>query len=206
MTYGNKIIKDSVLGIFFDQDAFYRTLNILKSQNFQNSDISILMRSGQETVFVTLEETNKSPEIATTGAATGALAGGIFGWLVSAGLLSIPGLGAFITAGPFMAAIAGASIGSTLGGITGGLIGLGIPEVEALKYENFVKEGAILISVHIDNDKWKTRAKEILEENGATNIYTTSLQSSELSTSNKNLEIDQEFNKEFDMRRTYPHA
>jgi hypothetical protein len=57
------------------------------------------------------------------------------GWLGSE-LLAIPGLGVFIAAGPIMAALAGAA-----GGLTGALIGLGIPEYEAKRYEEKVKDG-----------------------------------------------------------------
>ena len=77
------------------------------------------------------------------------MAGGLFGWLVGAGALAIPGLGPFIAAGPIMAAIAGAGLGGTVGGIAGGLIGLGIPEFEAQRYEGYVNEGGILISIHV---------------------------------------------------------
>lgn len=165
--------RNSVFGIFRDQPALDKTINDLKAENFRNSDISVLMQSKEDSKNFAMEKNTKAPEGATTGAATGAVAGGIFGWLVGAGALVIPGLGPFIAAGPIMAAIAGAGVGGTIGGVAGGLIGLGIPEFEAKKYEGYVKEGGMLISIHVDDDNWEEKAKRILTQNGATSISTT---------------------------------
>lgn len=166
--------RHSVFGIFSDQASLDRTVDILKAQNFRNSDISVLMPSKQGTKDFAIEKKTKAPEGASTGAAAGVLGGGVLGWLVGAGALAIPGLGPFIAAGPIIAAIAGAGVGGTIGGVAGGLIGLGIPEFVAQRYEGYVKEGGMLISIHVDDGKWEEKAKEILEENGAKNIATTS--------------------------------
>lgn len=197
--------RHSVYGIFYDHHALDRTLNILKSKNFRNSDISILMHKKYETEKHPYHEFSKAPEGATAGAATGALAGGILGWLVGAGALVIPGLGPFIAAGPIMAAIAGAGLVGTVGGVAGGLIGLGIPEHEAHKFAGYVKEGGILISIHVDDDVWESSAKKILEENGATNISTTlDKDSKDFPDNSEFSRID--FEEDFDMRRNNPHA
>jgi uncharacterized protein YcfJ len=202
MAFLKKEGRHSVFGIFRDQSALDRTINILKSQNFRNSDISVLMQSTQGTRDFAFEKHTKAPEGATTGAATGAVAGGIFGWLVGAGALAIPGLGPFIAAGPIMAAIAGAGLGGTVGGVAGGLIGLGIPEFEAQRYEGYVKEGGMLISIHVDDSKWEAKAREILEENGAMNIATTSEKKPGKETSFIRTNVDQDF----DDTRNNPHT
>ncbi|MBC7538467.1 MAG: DUF3341 domain-containing protein [Bacteriovorax sp.] len=174
MELNKKVGRNSVFGIFNDQTSLDKAVNRLKTENFRNADISVLMQSKQDTKDFAFEKNTKAPEGATTGAATGAVAGGIFGWLVGAGALAIPGLGPFIAAGPIMAAIAGAGVGGTVGGIAGGLIGLGIPEFEAQRYEGYVKDGGMLISVHVDDKTLEARAKKILEECGAKNVATTS--------------------------------
>jgi hypothetical protein len=53
------------------------------------------------------------------------------------------------------------------------LIGLGIPELEAKRYEGKVKDGNILISVHTDNGDEITRAKDIFKAAGAEDICVT---------------------------------
>jgi hypothetical protein len=116
----------------------------------------------------------KAPEGAVTGATTGAVVGGGLGWLVGIGALAIPGIGPFVAAGPIMAALAGASVGGTAGGIAGALVGMGIPEYEAKRYEGFVKDGGILLSVHVDDREWSKRANEVLKTSGAKDISSTS--------------------------------
>lgn len=71
-----------------------------------------------------------------------------------------------------MALLAGAGTGAALGGITGGLIGLGIPEYEAKRYEGFINDGGILLSVHTGDSEQIKKAKLILEQTGATDIST----------------------------------
>ena len=88
MAFEKKVGRNSVYGIFNDQQSLDRAVNVLKLQNFRNSDISVLMQSQQGTKYFAFEKHTKAPEGATTGAATGAVAGGIFGWLVGACLVS----------------------------------------------------------------------------------------------------------------------
>jgi hypothetical protein len=53
------------------------------------------------------------------------------------------------------------------------LIGLGIPEIEAKRYEGKVKQGNLLISVHAENSDEITRAKDIFTKAGAQDICST---------------------------------
>ncbi|GAC1634821.1 MAG: hypothetical protein NVS9B10_31000 [Nevskia sp.] len=73
-----------------------------------------------------------------------------------------------------MAALSGAAVGATVGGIAGALIGLGIPEFEAKRYEDLVKGGNILISVHSESGKDTDRIKDIMKNAGAADISTSS--------------------------------
>src|SRR5678815_4320635 len=91
---------------------------------------------------------------------------------------AIPGVGPFIAAGPILAALSGAAVGAAVGGIAGGLIGLGIPEIEAKRYEGKVKAGNLLISVHTENSEEISRAKDIFTQAGAQDICTCLLYTS----------------------------
>lgn len=163
----------AVFGIFSDRASLDRAVDSLRAHGFRHSDVSVLMQSEGETADFAHEKNTKAPEGLATGATGGILAGGALGWLAGAGLLAIPGIGPFVAAGPIMAAIAGAGIGGTIGGVAGGLIGLGIPEYEAKRYENFVKEGGMLISVHVDDSSWASKAKDVLAFCGARDISVT---------------------------------
>lgn len=142
----------------------------LKAAGFSNNDISVLFPDKNSTREFAHEKNTKAPEGAAAGAGTGLAVGGTLGWLAGIGLLAIPGLGPFIAAGPIMAALSGAAIGGTVGGLTGALVGMGIPELEAKRYEGRVRDGNILISVHSEDGDETASAKQIFERHNAQDI------------------------------------
>src|SRR5437867_11172312 len=166
----------AVFGIYRDRTGVENAVDVLRQENFRNTDISVLFPENQGTKDFAHEKNTKAPEGAATGAGSGAVIGGTLGWLTGIGALAIPGVGPFIAAGPIVAALAGAGVGGAIGGITGALIGMGIPEYEAKRYEGRLTEGGILLSVHCDTSEEIDRAKRVLERTGAEDIaYTTEL-------------------------------
>lgn len=170
MMYQDKKGHSAVFGIFESRSSLESAIEGLKSSGFSNADISVLMPDANGGQNFAHEKGTKAPEGATAGATGGLALGGVLGWLAGIGALAIPGIGPFVAAGPIIGAIAGAGVGGTLGGVAGGLIGFGIPEYEAKRYESYVKNGGILISVHVDDSTEAKRAKEILESAGAKDI------------------------------------
>src|SRR5437870_6682197 len=167
----------AVLGLVDSEGQAERIVDGLKAAGFSGNDISVLFPDKTGTRDFAHEQHTKAPEGAAAGASTGGVLGGGLGWLVGIGALAIPGVGPFIAAGPIMAALAGAAVGAAVGGLTGALVGLGIPEYEAKLYEGKLKAGNILLSVHTDDSKQRTRAKEVFERNGAEDIATSSEES-----------------------------
>jgi hypothetical protein len=165
--------KTSVFCITKTEAQAQNIVDQLRRSSFSNNDISVLFPDKHGTKDFAHEQHTKAPEGATTGGVTGGVLGGALGWLVGIGALAIPGVGPFIAAGPIMAALAGAAVGGTVGGIAGALIGMGIPEYEAKRYEDKVKSGNILISVHTENSEQIKRAKEIFKQAGAEDISST---------------------------------
>jgi hypothetical protein len=165
--------KKSVFCIATSRNQAEQIVDQLKNANFSNNAISALFADKGTSHDFAHEKHTKAPEGAVTGAATGGVIVGALGWIAGIGALAIPGVGPFIAAGPIVAALSGVAIGAAIGGIAGGLIGLGIPEIEAKRYEGKIKEGNILISVHTDNSEEITRAKEIFTQAGAQDICTT---------------------------------
>src|SRR4029079_8896725 len=151
----------SVFCIAATEQQAERIVDQLKASNFSNNDISVLFPDKGTSRDFAHEKNTKAPEGAVTGAGAGGVVGGALGWIAGIGALAIPGVGPFIAAGPIMAALSGAALGATTGRLVGGLIGLGIPEIEAKRYEGRIKSGGILLSVHCDNSEWTKKAKQI---------------------------------------------
>ena len=165
--------KKSVFCIATTRNQADHIVDKLKNAQFSNNDISVLFPDKGTSRDFAHEKNTKAPEGAVAGAGTGGVIGGTLGWIAGIGALAIPGVGPFIAAGPIMAALSGAAIGAAAGGIAGGLIGLGIPEIEAKRYEGKIKAGNILISVHTESSEEITRAKEIFTIAKAQDICAT---------------------------------
>jgi hypothetical protein len=153
---------NAVYGIFATRMQAEQALDRLKSEGFRKNDISLL------------QEHKTFNEGESNGPDTGVLLGGAVGWLAGFGFLAIPGVGAFIAAGPLMSAIGGAAVGGALGGVVAALGGFGVPRYEAHRYEGYVLDGGILVSVHSHSIGFARRAKRVLEQCGATDIGYTS--------------------------------
>ena len=162
----------SVFSICTSQAQAERIVSRLQSSGFSASDISVLLPDTSATGDFGHVKSTKASEGIATGATTGGLAGGTLGLLAGIGALAIPGVGPFIAAGPIMAALSGAAVGAAAGGIVGGLIGLGVPEIEARRYEERLKAGNYLVSVHTDNGDEIDKAKAVFEAEGAEDIST----------------------------------
>jgi hypothetical protein len=145
-------------------------VNQLKAAGFSNNDISALLPDKTGTKDFAHEHHTKAPEGATAGGTIGGVFGAVIGWCAGVGILAIPGLEAFMAAGPLMAALSGAAVGGAAGGVVGALLGFNLPEYEARRYKGKIREGNILISVHCERDDAAHRAKSIFDQAGAYDI------------------------------------
>jgi len=148
-------------------------VSALKASGFSNDDVSALFPDTNGTRDFGHEKNTKAPEGATAGGAAGLILGGALGWLAGIGSLAVPGVGPFIAAAPIVAALGGAAVGGAVGGVGGALVGMGIPELEAKRYEGKIREGNILISVHAEDSQERERAKDIFKRAGADDISST---------------------------------
>jgi hypothetical protein len=160
-------MKKALFGLAESEAQAVSIFNQLKVAGFSDDDISVLFLDSEATRHFAHEQHTKAPEGAAAGAGGGVVIGGALGWPVGIGTLVIPGVGPFIAAGPIMAALAGAGAGAAAEGLTGALIGMGVPEYEAKQYEEKMKGGNILISVHTEEGIERTRVKEIFKNAGA---------------------------------------
>lgn len=160
----------SVVGIVDDEARAESLVESLQTAGFSGNDISVLLPDKRGTQDFAHEHSTKAPEGAVVGVVGGGVVGGTIGLLAGVGALAIPGLGPFIAAGPLMAALSGAAAAAAVGGVTGALIGMGIPELEAKKYEGKLRGGNVLLAVHVEERDEQKRAESVMKMGGARDI------------------------------------
>lgn len=165
---------NTVIGIVESRLQAETILVRLQDAGVGTGDVSVLLPDKTGTKDFAHVHNTKAPEGAVAGAGAGGVIGGTLGVLAGIGALAIPGLGPFIAAGPLMAALSGAAAGAAVGGLAGALIGMGIPEIEARRYEGKIKGGNILIAVHAATGDMKKKVETILKREGAHDVVVTS--------------------------------
>ncbi len=188
-------MKKVVFGLAKSAADADRMVSALQRAGFRNDEISVLLSEEKGAVHfregtdvgefegpsttsrkkgsLGTEKHTKAPEGGVTGATAGGIIGGSIGLLLGVGSLAIPGLGIFIAAGPIVAALSGSAVGGAVGLLLGTLVGMGIPEYEAKKYEDNLKNGGVLLCVHAKNSDQIETAKNILKKERATDISTS---------------------------------
>lgn len=91
-------------------------------------------------------------------------------WPGEIGTLLFADFGRFTAAGPLLAALGGVAMSEADGGMAASLICLGVPAFEARQYESRMKDGNILIGVHLEELGSIAPARGILAESYGENI------------------------------------
>jgi hypothetical protein len=153
----------TVIAVYPDHASAEDAVRRLQKEGIPMQNLSIIGKDFQTVEkpvgFVT------TGDVAKSGAKVGAWTGGLFGLLVGAAFLILPGVGPVVIAGPLAAAllggIEGAMAGAAFGGLTGALVGLGISKDKAIRYESQVKAGKFLVTLRGDGQQTE-RAKSLL--------------------------------------------
>lgn len=159
----------TVTATFKTYAAAQHALLHLEAEGFTDSQISVLVADKSRGQSFNIEEASKVPEGAAVGGVAGGIIGAIAAGLTAVGSLVAPGVGV-LAVGPVVAAFAGAGAGAATGGLIGALVGLGIPEHEAKRYENELKDGAVLVAVEADSRERAKQVKEIFQGEDAHHI------------------------------------
>jgi uncharacterized membrane protein len=160
--------EQSVVGIYDSMTKAEHAVESLDKGGFPIKQVSIVAQNlaSEKRVhgYVTACDVSKAS------AQTGAWVGGIFGLLVGAAFIWVPGVGPLIVAGPLAAAllggVEGAIGGAALGGLLGGIAGWGISKDHILKYEEVVRGGKYLLIAHGTTDD-VAKAHSLLKGTGA---------------------------------------
>ena len=164
----------AVFGIYPEAEKAEQAVSLLKSTLFPSDSLSVLLPDHESKEKFGHEKHTKAPEGTTAGGITGGVIGSLIGLMAGAGApFTFPGVGLLLAAGPIAGALAGLGAGVAAGGIAGALIGMGIPEYEAKRYDNQLRGGGVLLSVHCDTSEQIKAAKELLKLTGAEDIAST---------------------------------
>jgi hypothetical protein len=149
-------------------------INELRDVGFPYHDISILLPdlSGSRGSAITRKRVEVS-EDTLEDADPSEIIEGALGWVVGIRSLSVPDAGSFIAVGPIVDVLSDAVLGLTLGGLTGALTSMGLSDYESKQYEDSLKKGSVLISVHTDDLGERICIKAIFRRADAQDIATT---------------------------------
>ena len=126
-----------------DAEAAVRTL---AKVGLPMAKISIIGRN-----FETREDVQgfyRPADAALEGGAAGAWFGGLFGLMLGTGLFILPVIGPLLVLGPLAGLVAGAITGAGAGALVSGLVSLGVPQNQAIKYQDRIQTGEFLVIVH----------------------------------------------------------
>src|SRR5262252_1796961 len=163
--------KNSVVAIFGQHTAAEQAIKELKNAKFDINKLSIIGRDYQtEDNVVGFYSTGDRMKY---WGKLGAFWGGIWGLLVGAAVLIIPGVGPVVVAGLVVtwiaAALEGALVVGGLSALGAGLYSLGIPRDSILKYETSVKAGKFILIAHGTAEEVE-KARGILQASGAEQV------------------------------------
>lgn len=165
-----KIETRAVARVFDTWAAASRAVDQLRVAKFRDDEIGIVslesQRNGKHVDGATVTDDSVG-----AGAATGAAVGGTLGILAALASLAIPGVGPIVAGGILgttlgtaaATTVAGAGIGAAAGGLLGAITSLGFSEDDARWYEEGVRKGGTLVTVHSDR---MDEAVRIMEQEG----------------------------------------
>ena len=155
-----------VLGVFDNKDGAKSAISRMKEKGFSEEEISLVAKGDERDDMEAGGEMGEQD--VGDGATTGGALGGIAGILAGAGMLTIPGVGPILAAGP----LAGGLSGVAAGGIAGGLIDYGLDEEVGQRYANEVEQGRILVTAEHTEEENLDEVAQILREEGANDVET----------------------------------
>lgn len=150
----------AVVGVYRNEEEAMKAINDLVEMGYHKDDISVLAQDRDQLDRIkddsdlSTESTKNVGAGAATGAAAGGVIGGVGALIAELGILTIPGVGPFLAAGPIVATIGGLAAGGAAGGVVGALVGLGVQKEEAKQYEENLDNGDILVIVKSDDDNY----------------------------------------------------
>jgi hypothetical protein len=155
--------RDVIVAAFADPFEAKESIDELRGAGFSEQEIGVIAPQGLDLDREEVAEHSMVAEASVIGAMAGAGLGSLWGMAMAAGLL--PLIGPVVAGGLLASLVVTAATGAALGGLAGALAGLGVPEDEAVLYEQKLREGQVLLTVR--HHGRAPEALAILERNNA---------------------------------------
>jgi len=162
----------SALCIVNNQTSALKIVASLRSAALRESEISVLFPDTSGLPDTGQVASTVAPEAGTPGIPPDGTASRAAGLLPGSEPVAIPGVGPFIAAGPLLAALQDAAARDA-SSVVGALTGMGVPEFEAQRYEEKLRDGNYLICAHCSDGEEVERARTIFEKARAEDIGTS---------------------------------
>ncbi|MBU8882275.1 hypothetical protein KSK37_04170 [Kaistella sp. DKR-2] len=156
--YKPEFRSDYVSRVFKTRDEADSAFEDLHGRGYSKDDVNVMMSDNtRDRYFTNSDEDSVLGDKVAENAGKGSLIGGGIGAVVGAvaaigSNVLLPGLG-LVIAGPLAAGLAGAGAGAATGGLVGALTGTGVPEDEARRYEDDIKNGGIYMGYKPKNEE-----------------------------------------------------
>jgi hypothetical protein len=160
----------TIFALYGSRDAAESTAARLIQSGVTASDISVLLPDQLPAFTHPTDIEPKLPSQATPGS-HGILSGAL-GVLAGLSMLALPGLGPLVGEGTLKAGLAGLGVDAAVGNFAKYLINLGVPELEAKRYEDRLQQQAVLFTVRCDTPERAGQLSELLKDTGAQDLCT----------------------------------
>ena len=165
----SELVNQAIVATYSNHSDAEAAIRQLQQSGLPMEHLSIIGRDWQ--VREDMQGFYHPGDLIKAGAQQGAWFGEIFGLFLGMGLFILPIAGALIVLGPLGGLIAGAISGAGVGALVSGLMTLGIPQDQALKYQERLEAGEFLVVVHGTPEE-ATRAHEVLQTTSNTSLAT----------------------------------
>ena len=161
----------ATIGVFDTHSQAEAAVRELKKGGFSLDKVSIVAKGLQETEDV--QGFISTGDVVKSSAGAGAWVGGLFGLLVGAAFVWVPGFGPLVVAGPLTAAllagVEGAGAGAAGAGILGALFSPFVTKKHILKYQEHLNADRYLVVAH-GTAAEAEKAHEILNQSGPVEV------------------------------------